>query len=81
MWGSMTATWTKALGFLSLPEATRSLQATERKRGREGEREEETMERESREEKGRMKIRDEKGDIIHHDGHKSHNTGSQIDKM
>lgn len=36
-WGSMTATWTKALGFLSLPEAARSLQALQRKRGRKGE--------------------------------------------
>lgn len=35
MWGSMTVTWTQALGFLSLPEATRSLQAKEKEEGRE----------------------------------------------
>lgn len=33
------------MGFLSLPEDTRSLQATERKRGREGQWKEERMER------------------------------------
>ncbi len=46
----MTATWTKALGFLSLPGATRSLQATERKGGRE----------EGRDDRGRRGWREEK---------------------
>ncbi|MEQ2185772.1 hypothetical protein GOODEAATRI_021662 [Goodea atripinnis] len=54
LWGSMTATWTKALGFLSLPEAARSLQASQRKSGRKGE------PRGRRERRSRKKIGDER---------------------
>lgn len=59
----MTATWTKALGFLSLPEATRSLQATESKRRREGGRDDgREQEMRAREEKKRTKIKMSGGD-------------------
>lgn len=58
-WGSMTATWIRALGFLSLPEATRSLQAAargKRRGGREGSRRM-TREKETKVEQGREQIR------------------------
>lgn len=70
----MTATWTKALGFLSLPEATRSLQATEKKEGRE----EKMREQETRRDQGgegEDENQDEGGDNTHtHDPSVSHIT-------